>query len=118
MSFLAGRPYPADGDGIEIDEQPTQPLPMRICPVCLYYRETRGEHVEVGVAQLRVCPDHMAALNEEADWQTRLVLRDQMRRAFNWYFWPAGYQSTAKHLVQRLWLDLLDDRAGDDYGNK
>jgi hypothetical protein len=99
-------------DSIDIAEQPTEPVEHRrvidaaireareqmraqaraqheprVCPVCLYYREQAGEHVQVGTAQLRLCADHMRAL-EEADFQTRIVLRDQTRRAFNWYFWP------------------------------
>lgn len=119
MAFLSGKlPRNDDGDELEdeteIDEQPTQPLPTRVCPVCLYHQEMQGAHVAVGTSQLRLCADHMDALCSEPDWEIRLVLREQMRRAFNWYFWPTGYRSFGKHAG----LGFLDDRGGDRYDSE
>lgn len=134
FSFLDGE------DESDIADQPTQPLPRknvpmttvdeaiarakariaaqrnekRVCPVCVYYRESRGEHVEVGTALLRLCPDHMQAI-EEADFQTRHVLRVQTRRAFNAYFLAPGYpHSEETDRIRRHLLRGLHDWSGDD----
>lgn len=62
---------------------------LRLCPLCLWLSESRGEQVEVGMALLRMCEEHQDAM-VSADMPTRVVLHRLVKRAFDWYTWPPG----------------------------